>query len=120
MVNFLSAYRRSGVSDWVLQRVSSVVILTYSLTVASALVSNVSYESWSAFITQLWMRIFSSVVLLSILVHAWIGVWAVMTDYVTERMLGSRADLLRLGLLFVSVVLLLGYVLWGLFIVWEL
>jgi len=118
MVN-LTVFRRSGISDWVLQRASSVVMLAYSLTVVSAVVPDTNYEAWSTFMTQTWMRGFSTFALFSMIAHAWIGFWVVVTDYVTGRMLGPRGESLRFGLLLLMAILFLGYILWGILIIWE-
>ena len=114
----VTVFNRSGISDWILQRASSVIMLAYSLTVASAVIPDTSYEAWSVFMTQTWMRVFSTLALLAMLAHAWIGVWGVLTDYVTVRMLGSLGDRLRLFLLASMGVLLLVYLFWGVFIIW--
>ena len=114
----LTTFGRSGVSDWILQRASSVLMLAYSLAVASAVVPDTSYEAWSEFMTQTWMRAFSTLALLAMIAHAWIGVWGVLTDYVTVRILGSLGDRLRLFLLALMGVLLLVYLFWGVFIIW--
>ena len=42
------------------------------------------------------MRIFSLLALLSLAHHAWIGLWAVFTDYLTERLMGATGNVLRL------------------------
>ncbi len=114
----VTVFNRSGISDWILQRGSSVIMLAYSLAVASVVIPDTSYEVWSAFMTQTWMRGFSSLALLAMIVHAWIGFWGVLTDYVTVRMLGSLGDRLRLLLLVLMCVLLLVYLFWGLSIIW--
>ncbi len=116
----VNAFRRSGVSDWILQRLSAVVILVYSITILSVLVPSTNFHDWYAFMTQFWMRLYSTIVLLSIIVHAWIGLWAVLTDYVTVRTLGSRGDPLRTTLFFVTSFLLLVYLIWGFSIVWGM
>ena len=114
----LTTFNRSGVSDWILQRASSVLMLAYALAVASAVVPDTSYEAWSEFMTQTWMRAFSTLALLAMIAHAWIGVWGVLTDYVTVRMLGALGDRLRLFLLVLMGILLLVYLFWGVFIIW--
>ena len=109
---------RSGVSDWILQRSSSVIMLAYTLAVASVVIPDTSYEAWSEFMTQTWMRAFSTLALLAMIAHAWIGFWGVLTDYVTVRMLGALGDRLRLFLLVLMGILLLVYLFWGVFIIW--
>ena len=114
----ITIFNRSGISDWILQRASSVIMLVYSLVVAGAVIPDTSYEVWSAFMTQTWMRGFSTLALLAMIAHAWIGVWGVLTDYVTVRMLGSLGDRLRLVFLVLMGILLLLYLIWGVFIIW--
>ena len=48
-----------------------------------------SGEEWKALFEQTWMRIFSLLAILSLAAHAWIGMWAVLTDYLTERLLAA-------------------------------
>ena len=115
----VTVFNRSGISDWILQRASAVIMLAYSLAVASAVIPDTSYEAWSAFMTQTWMRGFSTLALLAMIAHSWIGFWAVLTDYVTVRMLGSLGERLRLFLLVLMGILLLVYLLWGVFIIWS-
>ncbi len=116
----VTSFSRSGVSDWILQRASSVIMLAYSLAVASVVIPGTNYEVWSAFMTQVWMRSFSTLALIAMIAHAWIGLWGVLTDYVTVRMLGSLGDRLRFCLLFFMVALLILYLVWGIFIIWGL
>jgi succinate dehydrogenase / fumarate reductase membrane anchor subunit len=65
------------------------------------------------------MRIFNTAALLSVVAHAWIGIWVVLTDYVTVRLLGSKATALRLAFEIIAIGVLAIYTLWGLAIVWR-
>lgn len=65
------------------------------------------------------MRIFNTAALLSVVAHAWIGIWVVLTDYVTTRLLGSKGTALRLTLEILAIGVLITYTLWGLAIVWR-
>ncbi|GAM73170.1 succinate dehydrogenase hydrophobic membrane anchor protein [Vibrio ishigakensis] len=51
------------------------------------------------------------VALASILIHAWIGLWQVLTDYI-------KPTLLRGSLQFALIAVLFGYFFSGLFILW--
>ena len=64
------------------------------------------------------MKIFNTVTLLSVVAHAWIGIWAVLTDYITVRLLGPKATVLRLVFEIGVIGVLVIYALWGLAIVW--
>lgn len=120
MVTSVTNLGRSGVSDWLLQRASSVVLAAYTLFIVLYIVlnPNLNFEQWQALFGQLWMRVFSLLTLLSLVAHAWVGLWTVLTDYLTERMMGGKATVLRIlaqGLLALVVVT---YTLWGVEIIW--
>ena len=55
---------------------------------------------------------------MSLAAHAWIGLWAVYTDYLTERMLGPRGNLLRRFCQLGTVLALVIYLLWVIEILW--
>lgn len=102
----------SGVRDWVLQRISAVVLAVYSLVIVGFFLFNdVTYESWRAFMMCLPMKLFSLVAILSLVFHAWVGMWTVFTDYV-------KSSGLRLLLQSTVIVTILLYLFWGVMIFW--
>ena len=120
MVTSVTSLGRSGVSDWLLQRVSAVVLLAYTLFIVGymLLTPELDYSQWQALFDQLWMRIFSLMTLISIVAHAWIGLWVVLTDYLIERAIGSKALVLRLLAQVVLALVAVAYTLWGIEIIW--
>ncbi|MFN2289430.1 MAG: succinate dehydrogenase, hydrophobic membrane anchor protein [Chromatocurvus sp.] len=118
MVKAVTSFGRSGVSDWLVQRVSAIILLAYFAFIAAVLLSGVSYVEWKGLFGNTWMRIFSLLALLSLGAHAWIGMWSVLTDYLTERMLGSKGNVLRIGAQLICSLLLFIYVIWGVQILW--
>ncbi len=119
MVRAVTSFGRSGLSDWLLQRVSGVIIAAYFVFIVGYLAThNVDYPTWLALHQITCMKIFNTVTLLSVVAHAWIGIWAVLTDYITVRLLGPKATVLRLVLEIAAIGLLVVYTLWGLDIVW--
>ena len=76
--------------------------------------------SWKELHTQTWMRIFSLLALVSLGIHAWVGLWMVFTDYLTERMMGTLGNVLRFGAQAVSAIIMFIYVVWGIQILWGL
>lgn len=120
MVTSVTNFGRSGLYDWLIQRVGGVVMAAYLIFIVAFIALNpeLTFEQWSALYSQLWMRVFSFVTLLSFISHAWIGLWAVLTDYLTERLMGSKATVLRI----LSQVVLGGvsvtYLIWGVEILW--
>jgi succinate dehydrogenase / fumarate reductase membrane anchor subunit len=120
MVRAVTSFGRSGLSDWLVQRVSGVIIAAYFFFIVGWLASNpgVDFATWQALHQLTCMKIFNTVTLLSVVAHAWIGIWAVLTDYVTVRLLGPKATVLRLVFEIAAIGLLVVYTLWGLAIVW--
>lgn len=120
MVTAVTNLGRSGLSDWLVQRVSALVLLAYLLFIVSALTlsGEVSYEQWKGLFSQTWVRIFSLGALLSLAMHAWIGLWSVSTDYLTERALGPKGNVLRLLFQAVLAIVLFTYVVWGIQVLW--
>ncbi|MFN3714342.1 MAG: succinate dehydrogenase, hydrophobic membrane anchor protein [Alcanivoracaceae bacterium] len=120
MVTSVTSLGRSGVADWLVQRVSAVILAVYTVVVLGWLVSQgeVSYEAWSAFMGCAAMKIANTFVIVSICAHAWIGLWTVTTDYLTTRQIGSTATGLRLLVQLVIALLTLVFLLWGLMIIW--
>lgn len=120
MVRAVTSFGRSGLSDWLVQRISGVVIAVYFFFMVGWLVCNsgVDYAGWLALHQLTCMKIFNTVTLLAVVAHAWIGIWAVLTDYVTSRLLGDKATVLRLALQVAAIGVLTVYTLWGLAIVW--
>ena len=118
MVTAVTSMGRSGLYDWLMQRISAVILLAYFLFVACVLLGGVDYASWKALYSQTWVRIFSLMALLSLGVHAWVGLWSVLTDYVTERMMGTAGNVLRVILQVVCGLTMFTYVVWGIQILW--
>jgi succinate dehydrogenase / fumarate reductase membrane anchor subunit len=112
---------RSGLSDWLIQRVSAVVIAVYTLWLIGYLLSHpgLTYVQWAGLHQYFPMRLFSLLAVLAIAAHAWIGLWAVLTDYVTVRLMGGRATALRVLLQVGMVGALLAYVIWAVDILWR-
>ncbi|MFN7096449.1 MAG: succinate dehydrogenase, hydrophobic membrane anchor protein, partial [Gammaproteobacteria bacterium] len=84
MVRNATSYSSNGLRDWLVQRVSAVVLGVYFLFLLVVIISHpgIDYASWQGLFAQIWMKVFTLIVLLSLFAHAWIGVWTVLTDYV--------------------------------------
>jgi succinate dehydrogenase / fumarate reductase membrane anchor subunit len=76
MVRNVTSLSRSGLSDFVIQRVSAVVLLVYTLCVTGFLVANpgIGYNGLLAYFVHPAMQVFSTLTVLAIATHAWIGV----------------------------------------------
>ncbi|MCX2973314.1 succinate dehydrogenase, hydrophobic membrane anchor protein [Halieaceae bacterium IMCC8485] len=118
MVKSVTSFGRSGLSDWLLQRVSGVILLAYAICLGGTLVIGVNYAQWQAMFASTGMRVFTLLAILSLAAHAWIGMWAVGTDYLTERMLGTKGNILRLAFQIGCSLAIFVYVIWGTQILW--
>jgi len=120
MVGIVSSFSRSGVTNWLVQRISAVVMTAYIVFVTAYLLANpgISYAQWAELNSLLSMRLFSLLTMASIASHAWIGIWCVLTDYVTVRLLGPKADMIRKVLQFGVVAVILVYLVWAIDILW--
>ena len=113
MVTIITNLGRNGVSDWLIQRVSAVILLAYTLCILGFFLfnSNLDYVTWKQHFSGTGMRIFSLMALLSIAAHAWIGMWTVATDYI-------KPTGIRVLYHLVVVLALFAFVVWGVQVLW--
>ncbi|WP_185236288.1 succinate dehydrogenase, hydrophobic membrane anchor protein [Teredinibacter franksiae] len=120
MVTAVTSWGRSGLYDWLVQRFSAVVLAVYTVVVVGFIVLHpgLTYGEWSGLFDQLWMRIFSLLVLVCTIAHGWIGLWGVLTDYITTRMIGNAALKLRMLALLIYALISISFLVWGVEILW--
>jgi succinate dehydrogenase / fumarate reductase membrane anchor subunit len=120
MVTNATSLSRSGLSDWIIQRFSALILAAYTLCIVGSIVMTpeMDYAQWRSLFDSTGMRLFSLITLAALCAHAWVGMWTVGTDYLTERHLGSGATLLRLVYQAGCVILIAVYLLWGIEIFW--
>ena len=113
MVTNITSFGRSGLSDWLMQRVSAVILALYTVFIVAFLLfnPNLDYYAWSGLFSQTWMRIFSLLAFVAIAAHDWIGLWTVTTDYL-------KSTRLRVGVQAVIILGIFVYLVWGIQILW--
>ena len=113
---------KKGIFNWILPRASACGLLAYFLfTIAYIAVNpDLDYPRWRQLYSSSVMQIFSLLAVLALVTHALIGLWCVYTDYLTERLLGPKATLLRNSFQAVTVVITAAYVIWTFSIFWSL
>ena len=119
MVTSVTSFSRTGLSDWLIQRVTSIILLAYFLLIAYQLMGSVDYTGWARLFEQTWMKVFTLMAALSLAANSWIGLWSVFTDYLTERMLGPKGNVIRLVCQLGASLALVGYVIWVVVIIWS-
>lgn len=120
MVTQVTNFGRSGVSDWLMQRATAVILLAYTVFIVGYLLlhPHVTFEQLTQLFDCTPVRIFTTLTVLSVVMHAWIGLWAVSTDYMTTRLMGSKATAVRLLFQAAYSLILFYYLVWGFQIVW--
>ena len=120
MVTSATNFSRTGLSDWLVQRVSAIVLLAYSLFIFGIFVlyPELSFEQWSGIFSNNAVRLFSMMSVLALCGHAWIGMWTVGTDYLRSRTMGPKGDRLRSIYQSICLLAILAYLLWGIKILW--
>lgn len=121
-VTNVTSFGRSGLSDWLVQRVSAVVLTVYLAFIVGYLLTHpgLDYAQWVELHRNFWTRLFSVLTILALAAHAWVGLWAVLTDYVTVRLLGPKATLLRVACQLGMIAVTLAYVIWAVDILWGI
>lgn len=115
MVKIASTFGRSGTHDFILLRAAAVVMAAYTIFLVAWLVCNpgFGYNEWITLYSHLSMKIFTLLTLTGLLIHGWIGIWQVLTDYV-------KKSLLRGVIQYIVVLALLVYWFTGLFVLWGI
>lgn len=113
MVTNITNLGRSGLSDWMIQRVSAVILALYALFIVLYLLFNpgLDYAAWSGLFSQTWMRIFSLLAFVSLAAHAWIGLWTVTTDYL-------KPTAIRVGIQILVILSIFVFLVWGIQVLW--
>lgn len=104
-----------GLRDWLIQRISAVVMTVYSLFLAVWLLMQprLDYDAWTGLFSSLVMRTFTLLFLMCLFYHAWIGMRSITMDYVKST--GVRLSIHVLGIL-VSLL----YTIWSVQILWGM
>ena len=104
-----------GLRDWLVQRITAVMMAAYTLFMAGYVVlhPNLDYNVWTELFSNQVMRSFSLLFLLAVFAHAWVGVRDVVMDYV-------KSAGIRLAIYVVVILALLLYVIWSVQILWGM
>lgn len=102
----------TGLQDWLLQRLTAVFLVGYLLflSIYLCLHAPVDFFVWEALFNNTGMRIATLMVIVSTLIHTWLGLWMIITDYI-------KPVFLRVAVSSIAVFIMLGYLIWGITIV---
>lgn len=113
MVTNVTSLTGNGLKDWWIQRATAVYFLLYSLFLFGFLLLHcpLTYPEWQGLFHHLGFKVATVIALFSLIVHTWIGIWTVTTDYL-------KCTVLRFSLQLAVMLLLMGQLVYGLMIVW--
>ncbi len=122
MVKNVMSLSRSGLSDFVIQRVSAVILALFTLCVVGFFLANpgMDHATLRAYFAGMPMKVFSILAVLATVAHAWIGMWTVGTDYIRPHYFGRHATTYRVIFQLGCLLFLFVYTLWGVNIFWGL
>ncbi len=103
----------NGLKDWWIQRATAAYFLVYSLFLFIFLIGHchLDYVQWQELFHHAGFKVATVIALLALMLHSWIGIWTVTTDYL-------KCTVLRFSLQLAVMLLLLGQFIYGLMIVW--
>ena len=104
-----------GLRDWLSQRVTATLMALFTLAVIVQVMlpGEMGYDKWAGIFSRQWMKVLTFVVIVSLLVHVWVGVRDVLMDYV--KAVGAR-----LALQVATIVWLVGCAGWAIQVLWRL
>lgn len=114
MVKSVLGVNHQGLRDWLIQRVTAVLMVFYFLGLMGFIIAHpdLAYYEWHGLFNHFWMKLATAIFVLCLLFHAWVGMWTVFTDYVKPfglRLLLHVVVLLTLVAFFLETLLIL----WG-------
>ena len=92
---------------------AGIAWFTVALIVQVLLPGEMGYDKWAGIFSHQWMKALTFVVIVSMLVHVWVGVRDVLMDYVTA--VGAR-----LALQVCTIVWMVGCTGWAIQVIWRL
>ena len=115
MVKSVTSLGRSGLHDWMIQRVTAVILAGYVIYLCVFVFStpHIQFSIWQALFAQTSFKIFSFLAIVSLCFHAWIGLWIISTDYL-------KPLAIRLVVQVLVIVSCFAFLLWGAQILWSL
>jgi succinate dehydrogenase / fumarate reductase membrane anchor subunit len=102
-----------GIKDWLLQRLTAVIMAAYTLLVLAIVLWNggIDYALWKVLFGNGAFKLATFLFMVALLYHAWIGARDIYMDYL-------KPVAIRLTLELLSVALLIAYLGWTIDILW--
>ena len=104
-----------GLRDWLSQRVTAALMALFTLAVIVQVLlpGEMGYDKWAGMFSRQWMKALTFVVIVSLLIHVWVGMRDIWMDYV-------KPVAVRLVLQVFTLVWLVGCAGWAVQVLWRL
>jgi len=115
MLNRIVTGAHYGLRDWLIQRVTAVMMVLYTLSIVvyCLLQPVLDYNAWTLLFSSNIVRTFSLLFFISVFYHTWIGMRGIVMDYVKHAFI-------RLFIHVLVILALLLYVIWSVQILWGM
>lgn len=113
MVAGVMSLTGNGLKDWLIQRITALYLIIFICGWLGYFCCHpiIDYQQWHDLFQCRWVQVTSSLAVLAIVAHAWVGIWTVTTDYL-------RCVMVRLPIQIVIGFVLFSELVWGFKIVW--
>lgn len=113
MVNRTVVGAHYGIRDWLMQRITAAIMAVFTVLFLFVVLAHppADYAHWKALMSHSWIRIGMLLFLLSLFLHAWVGMRDILMDYV-------HPTGIRLTLQVFVLVSLAAYAIWAFRILW--
>jgi succinate dehydrogenase / fumarate reductase membrane anchor subunit len=104
-----------GLRDWLSQRITAALMALFTFIVLAQVLlpGELGYDRWAGIFAAQWMKVLTFVVILSLALHAWVGMRDILMDYVKPVGIRLLAQV-------VTIVWLLGCAGWAVQVLWRL
>ncbi len=104
-----------GLRDWLAQRITAALMALFTLCLLLQVLfgGEFDYDRWAGIFSKQWMRVLTFSTIVTLLIHAWVGMRDIWMDYV-------HGMLLRLVLQVATLVWLVGCGGWAIQALWRL
>lgn len=102
-----------GLRDWLVQRITAVIMLVYTAVILSVIAGlpRIDYWQWRVLWQTPVVRYATVLVVICLLLHCWVGVRDIFMDYIKD-------PALRLTLYVLTIGALMWYGIWAIQILW--
>lgn len=122
MVTNVASLGRSGLSDFLVQRLTAVILGLFALCVGGWFAVNpgAGHAELVRYLGTPVMLVFASLSVVSLIAHGWIGMWTIGTDYLRPHYFGRFATVIRFAYQVIIGLALFAYGAWAIAVIWRL